>query len=224
MDFGFYNMDCMKGMAQFPDKYFDLGIVDPPYGIHDKITNNNKLKISKGNKFAIRYDQKVWDKKRPDKKYFIELFRISKNQIICGANYFVEYLPVSRGWIFWNKLGDNLTVVNNELIFTSFDVSIKQFTRCHGLDKGFMRKDKPIHPTEKPIALYRWTLQNYAKPGWKLLDTHVGSASSLIAFEWEGFFDYVGFELDKDYYHDAKNRLETWRERHFGQYKLALAV
>ena len=146
--------DCMDVMREIPDKYFELAIVDPPYGIHEKITNNNSKTKNKGNNFAIMYDKKQWDKNRPDKKYFDALFRISKNQIICGANYFVENLPVSRGWILWDKMGENLSVVNDELIFTSFDISIKKFKRCHGMDKGFMNTEgKNIHPTQKPVAL-----------------------------------------------------------------------
>ena len=127
------------------------------------------------------------------------------------------------GWIFWDKMQFDFSTSDGELAYTSFDCKLRRINLSRGkalADNG----GTTIHSTQKPVLLYRWLLQNYAKPGDKIIDTHVGSASSLIAFEWEGFFDYVGFELDQDYYHDAKNRLETWRERHFGQYKLALAV
>jgi site-specific DNA-methyltransferase (adenine-specific) len=205
--------DCMDLMKHFNDKEIPLCITDPPYGIHDKITNNNSLKNNKGNKFALLYDKKQWDKKRPDNKYFNELFRISKNQIICGANYFVEFLPVSRGWILWDKMGEGLSVVNDELIFTSFDLSIKKFIRCHGMDKGFMNKEGAnIHPTQKPVALYRWLLQNYAKPGDKIIDTHSGSGSLACACHLEKF-DFLAIEKDADYHKSSCERLETLRSQ-----------
>ena len=111
------HMDCLDYMRECEDNAFDLAIVDPPYGIDDKITTNDK--VNKGNKFAVFYNEKRWDKFRPAPEYFIELTRVSKNQIICGANYFVEYLPVSRGWAVWDKQGENMTSVNDELIFTT---------------------------------------------------------------------------------------------------------
>jgi site-specific DNA-methyltransferase (adenine-specific) len=205
--------DCMDLMKHFNDKEINLSIVDPPYGIHDKITNNGSMTKNKGNKFAMLYDKKQWDKKRPDNKYFNELFRISKNQIICGANYFVEFLPVSRGWILWDKMGEGLSVVNDELIFTSFDLSIKKFIRCHGMDKGFMNKEGAnIHPTQKPVALYRWLLQNYAKPGDKIIDTHSGSGSLACACHIEKF-DFLAIEKDADYHKSSCERLETLRSQ-----------
>ena len=169
----------------------------------------------------VVHQKKEWDNCIPDKIYFDELKRVSKNQIIWGGNYFVEYLKPSMGWIYWDKfIGGDFS--DGELAYSSFQRALRKFAYSyHGDTKGGHLR---IHPTQKPVALYRWLLQHYAKPGDTIIDTHVGSASSLIACEWEGFFDYVGFELDKDYYHDAKDRLETWRERHFGQYKLALAV
>lgn len=203
----YYNEDCMTLMSRYKDKHFDLAIVDPPYGIHKKLFINSE-KQNKGNKFALLYKEKQWDKERPLKEYFIELKRVSKNQIICGGNYFTDLLPVSSGWIIWDKEGDNLTVVNNELIWTSFNKSIKTFRRCHGLDKGFMNKEgKNIHPTQKPVKLYEWVLQNYSKESDTILDTHVGSASSLIACENMNR-KYVGCELDKDYYEQSLKRLE----------------
>lgn len=203
----YYNEDCMTLMSRYKDKHFDLAIVDPPYGIHEKLFINTE-KQNKGNKFALLYKQKQWDKERPPKEYFIELQRVSKNQIICGGNYFTDLLPVSSGWIIWDKEGDNLTVVNNELIWTSFNKSIKTFRRCHGLDKGFMNKEgKNIHPTQKPVKLYEWILQNYSKESDLILDTHVGSASSLIACENMNR-KYAGCELDKDYYEQSLKRLE----------------
>jgi site-specific DNA-methyltransferase (adenine-specific) len=206
--------DCMDLMKHFKDKEINLSIVDPPYGIHDKITNNGSMTKSKGNKFAMLYDKKQWDKSRPDKNYFNELIRISQNQIICGANYFVQFLKPSRGWIVWDKQGEGMSSVNNELIFTSFDISIKTFSRCHGLDKGFMIRDGfgSIHPTQKPIALYRWLLQNYAKPGDKIIDTHSGSGSLACACHLEKF-DFLAIEKDEDYHTASVKRLEELRSQ-----------
>lgn len=201
-----YNMDCVQGMKHYPDNYFDLAIVDPPYGIHDKLCRKDSPKNK--SKFNTLYYQKQWDKERPQNEYWTELFRVSKNQIVFGANYFVSNLPVSRGWIFWDKMGENMSSVNNELIFTSFDISIKTFKRCHGLDKGFMNKEgSNIHPTQKPIALYNFILSNYAEKGFKILDTHLGSGSSRIASYFYGC-DFVSFEIDEDYVKASDKRFK----------------
>jgi len=202
------NEDNMSLMARYPDNYFDLAIVDPPYGIDNKISTKSSL--NKGNKFAQLYNKKRWDKFRPENEYWNELLRVSKNQIVCGGNYFAEKLPVSRGWVIWDKQGENMTSVNNELIWTSFDVSIKTFTRCHGLDKGFMAKgtDKVFHPTQKPRKLYEWLLMNYTKEGDKILDTHLGSGSIAIAAH-NLKFELVGCELDTEYYQAAVKRLKN---------------
>jgi len=202
------NEDNMELMARYPDNYFDLAIVDPPYGIDSKISTTSSL--NKGNKFARLYNEKRWDKFRPKNDYWNELLRVSKNQIVCGGNYFAEKLPVSRGWIVWDKQGENMTSVNNELIWTSFDVSIKTFSRCHGLDKGFMAKgtNKVFHPTQKPAALYKWILDKYAKQGDKILDTHLGSGSIAIACHDYGF-ELTACELDKEYYDKAIQRIKN---------------
>ena len=210
------NGDCMELMKNYSDNYFDLAIVDPPYGIDKKIRTSSKL--IKGNKFAKLYSKKRWDKKRPQKHYFDELIRVSKNQIICGGNYFAENLPVSRGWIFWDKQGEGMSSVNNELMWTSFDICIKTFSRCHGLDKGFMAKgsNKVIHPTQKNIKLYDWILINYATKEDKILDTHLGSGSSAIAAFYYGCKEFVGMEIDEDYYNDSIKRIK----QHTAQMKL----
>jgi site-specific DNA-methyltransferase (adenine-specific) len=192
---GFYNMDCMEGMKHFPDKYFELAIVDPPYGIG--ISDNPVRQM---------HEQKSWDKSVPDKAYFDELFRVSKNQIIWGANHFIEqFNKNSSCWIVWDKIQpEKFTMAMCELAWTSFDTPAKIYKkRVVGADK-----DGRIHPTQKPVALYEWLLQNYAKKGDKILDTHVGSASSLIACHQMGF-KYVGFELDEDYFKSATARLEA---------------
>ena len=205
IDFGFYNMDCMEGMKQFPDKYFELAIVDPPYGIGmdgGKIGGDNL-----GN--AKEYTKKKWDIETPQKQYFEELIRVSKNQIIWGANHFISRIPFdSSCWIVWNKLNSG-NFADCELAWTSFNTAVRKFDfMWNGMLQGNMKdKEIRIHPTQKPVALYKWLLMNYAKPGDKILDTHVGSASSLIACYDMGF-DYVGFELDKDYYEKACKRIE----------------
>lgn len=208
------NEDCMELMKRYPDKHFELAIVDPPYGIDSKISTTSSL--NKGNKFAQLYNEKRWDKFRPENEYWNELLRVSKNQIVCGGNYFAEKLPVSRGWIVWDKQGEGVTSVNNELMWTSFDVSIKTFSRCHGLDKGFMAKgtDKVFHPTQKPVALYKWLLRNYAKPNDKILDTHLGSGSIAIACHDLGF-DLTACELDKEYFDKSMERIEKHTAQQF---------
>ena len=186
---GFYNMDCMDGMAQFPDKFFELAIVDPPYGIG--INSSGRLGHYGGK-------GKTWDDEMPDDTYFKELDRVSVNRVIWGGNYFS--LAPTRCFLIWDKQQpQGVSFASCEYAWTSFDQSAKTFYyRPQG--------DNRIHPTQKPIALYKWLLSNYAKPGDKILDTHVGSASSLIACHQMGF-EYWGFELDTDYYNAATERL-----------------
>jgi len=193
------NCDCMAVMARYPDKWFDLAIVDPPYGIDQ----GNAKPMSKTSKQD--HIKKDWDKFPPDINYFNELFRVTKNQIIWGANYFSMFLPASMGWIFWDKDNHKFSLSDGELAFTSFDKKLTVFKRFANLDRGFMLHDVVIHPTQKPIKLYDWLLHNYAKPGQRILDTHLGSGSSAIAAHYFGC-DFVGCELDKDYYDAAVNR------------------
>ena len=204
LDFGFYNMDCMDGMKEFPDKYFELAIVDPPYGIGvDGQKERYDFKNPKHSRKA--HAQKDWDKEIPPQEYFDELFRVSKNQIIWGANYFVKYLHEGhKGWIVWDKGQHDLTMSDCELAYSSFDVPTRVFVK----NRVVLKKEGTIHPTQKPVALYKWILTNYAKKGDRILDTHVGSASSLVACRELGF-KYVGFEIDEDYYRIAKKRLDA---------------
>lgn len=203
LDYGFYNMDCMEGMKQFPDKYFDLAIVDPPYGI-----GVNKMTLGNGKRIVYR-GEKDWDKRIPSKNYFNELFRISKNQIIWGGNYFSEYLPAKMGWIFWDKGTGENDFSDGELAWTSFNKALRKYyyswVRANAKEKDEYDR---VHPTQKPVALYKWILNRYAKPGDIILDTHVGSASSLIACRETGH-KYVGFEIDEEYYTKAKKRLDA---------------
>ncbi|MCE5294580.1 MAG: hypothetical protein LLF94_08215 [Chlamydiales bacterium] len=196
------NEDCMAVMARYPDKYFDLACVDPPYGIEKEITQGTA-------KFAKLYTNngKKWDIK-PEKIYFEEIRRVSSNQIICGGNYFADMLPASRGWAIYDKVIDGFTSCKPELIYTSFHVGCKIFRRNQAFNNGFMNKEGAhIHPTQKPIQLYEWLLHNYAKPGQRILDTHLGSGSSAIAAHYFGV-DFVGCELDEDYFKAAKARFE----------------
>ncbi len=195
---GFYNMDCMEGMKEIPDKYFDLAIVDPPYGINI----NHNMGRRKGDKDSS-YKKVEWDSLPPQEDYFKELFRVSKNQIVWGANHFMESINLNSScWVVWDKLfSEEVSFASVELAWTSFTSVAKRFQ---------MSSQQPdrIHPTQKPVALYHWLLNKYAKQGDKILDTHVGSASSLIACHDMGF-EYLGFELDEDYYRMATDRLEA---------------
>lgn len=195
LDFGFYNMDCMDGMKEFPDKYFDMAIVDPPYGIN--ISNN--IGRRKGDKKS-NYPKAYWDNTTPDKSYFDELFRVSKNQIIWGGNYF--YLPPTKCFIVWRKpqISEEVSFSMVEYAWTSFNETAKEWI-------GTSNEADRIHATQKPVALYEWLLNRYAKPNDIILDTHVGSASSLIACHNTNH-KYVGFELDETYYRLAKQRLD----------------
>ena len=202
----FYNEDCMIGMAGYPDKHFELAIVDPPYGI-DFGNFNRTNKDALGNRYkANKYRNGDWDSAIPTKEYFDELMRVSQNQIIWGGNYFE--LPPTQGFIFWYKRNPVSNFSDGEYAWTSFKRPAACFDyRYFGNIQGATSAEAKLHPTQKPIALYSWLLQNYAKKGDKILDTHVGSASSLIACHRLGF-EYVGFEIDVDYYRMACERLE----------------
>lgn len=217
LDFGFYNMDCMDAMRDFPDKYFDLAVVDPPYGIKVFAKDNasrSKLAASKSYK---RYAG--GDNAAPDPEYFAQLKRISRNQIIFGANHFMDNIAEGfRGgasgvsspcWIVWDKQNGQNDFADGELAHTSFQTAVRiyHFTWA-GMRQGNMRnKEFRIHPTQKPVALYDWIFQNYTERGQKIIDTHVGSASSLIAAHKAGL-RFVGFELDPEYYSAAVSRYE----------------
>jgi site-specific DNA-methyltransferase (adenine-specific) len=198
----------MEYMATVPDKYFDLAIVDPPYGIDDKLYRSSYGKNSKG--ALALYSKNRWDI-TPNKEYFEELKRVSKYQIVWGGNYFTNLLSPNRCWICWNKDNPATNFSSVELAWTSFDALPNYYYYAWGglSDgiKGRNKKEKSIHPTQKPIALYEWLLTNYAKKGQKVLDTHLGSGSSAIAAHYFGV-DFVGCELDKDYFEAAKARFD----------------
>lgn len=198
----------MEYMAGLPDGAFDLAVVDPPYGIGMDGVRRSTSKH--GGRKAHAF--KGWDKSIPSKEYFDELYRVSKEQVIWGANYYPQYLKGSPGWILWDK-GQRLSQADGELAYTSIKKPLRIWTqnRCILLTEG------TIHPTQKPVQLYKWILENYAKPGQRILDTHLGSGSSAIAAHYFGV-DFVGCEIDKDYFEAAKQRFD--RETR----QLALAV
>lgn len=185
-----YNEDCMIGMKRFPDKFFDLAVVDPEYGIG----------ISR-NPFRQKHTKKNWDNKIPDNKYFNELFRVSKNQIIWGGNYFS--LPPSQGFVIWDKMQPHdFSSAMCEKAWISFQQPAKIF-KLHVVTT----EQNKIHPTQKPIKLYHWLLKNYAKPSNKIIDTHLGSQSSRIAAYKLGF-DFWGWEIDKEYFDKGNERFK----------------
>lgn len=218
-----YNMDCMELMSEFPDKYFDLAIVDPPYfsgperreyyGKRISTTGIQRKNYHRSSKWIV-----------PDKSYFDELFRVSKNQIIWGCNYY-DYRFAGSGRIVWDKCNGTSTFSDCEIAYCSIHDSVRLFrymwngmmqgksiTEGHIMQGNKKLNELRIHPTQKPIALYEWLLTRYAKEGDKILDTHVGSASSLIACHNLGF-DFIGSEIDTYYYNEATKRMEE----HFAQ-------
>ena len=199
--------DCMEFMKGVPDKYYELAIVDPPYGIGENGSNNHTR-----SKLAKSKDYKAFsgnDAKAPDKEYFDELIRVSKNQIIWGANHFISKIPYdSSCWIVWDKDNGNTDFADCELAYSSFNTAVRKFKyRWQGMlqEHGGDRKEYRIHPTQKPVALYKWLLKNYAKPGDKIFDSHVGSGSIRIACHDMGF-DFEGCEIDPDYWKAQEER------------------
>lgn len=204
-----YNMDCMEGMKQFPDKYFEMAIVDPPYGIGKFTCNAHTTVDGKRIKNKKNYkDDYIWNENIPDKTYFQELERISKRRIIWGANYY-NCFENGKGALVWYKGKMTETVSHCEIASLSFQTKVSY---VHiDWQSGFFREIKEgiqIHPCQKPIKLYEWLLTKYATKGDKILDTHAGSASSLIAC-YNYKFDFIGFEIDKEYYDKAQTRLEA---------------
>ncbi len=199
----FYNCDCMQLMRELPNKFIDLAIVDPPYGIG--IDGQKKSICTNPKHNRKEHKKKNWDSSIPSETYFRELFRVSKNQIIFGGNYFVKYFSEGhKGWIIWDKGQHGLTMSDCEIAYSSFDVP----TRICVINRVELAKDGTFHPTQKPVKLYEWILNRYAKSGDLILDTHCGSGSSLIACHRQGL-DFIGSEIDKEYYTLANERLEA---------------
>lgn len=240
------NEDNMVMMSRYPDKYFDLAIVDPPYGIGESGKNTIGRQLKKDGSYIKKTDSrngkpitvkpsnyvsKNWDDSIPNKKYFIELIRVSKNQIVFGANHFIEQIPINSScWIVWDKINGTTDFADCELAWTSFKTSVRQFrfmwsgfNQSQSISNPELRhgnhtlKEKRIHPTQKPVSLYKWLLDKYAKYGNKIIDTHLGSGSIAIACHDYGF-DLTACELDKDYYEAAMKRLK----QHQSQYKMEI--
>ena len=193
-----YNIDCMILMKRYPDKYFDLAVVDPPYGIN--IENSGRLVSEKG------LSKKGWDSSAPELEYFEELFRVSKNQIVWGANHFISKMPYNSScWLIWDKKQpEDISFASCELAWTSFTSVTKTFY-WHPQKQNENR----IHPTQKPICLYEWILIKYAEKGMKILDTHLGSGSSRIAAHKAGM-SFIGCELDKEYFDAQEIRFKNF--------------
>ena len=197
-----YNIDCLAAMREMPDKAFSLAIVDPPYGIDINMNMGRR----KGQK--KKHADKGWDKSIPDKDYFDELMRVSVSQIVWGGNYFTGHIPMSSHWVYWDKcVPEALSFASGELAWTSFNGAMScvrmQWSGGHKIEKA-----EKQHPTQKPIALYKWLLQNYAKPGDTILDTHLGSGSSRIA-AYDMGFDFTGYELDAEYFNASDVRFKN---------------
>ena len=197
-----YNEDCLQALKKMRDNQFDLAICDPPYGLGDKLTQ--------GGTWSIKWQDKGadWDK-APSKEYWQQLFRVSKNWIVFGGNYFIEHLPNCRNFIAWHKpyMDGMHSMSNVELALTSFDRNAKKIS--FNKDKG---TEERIHVCQKPVQLYKWLLQNYANEGDKILDTHLGSGSIAIAC-WDMEFDLTAYEVDKEYFDNACKRLENHKRQ-----------
>ena len=211
------NEDNMELMARYEDNHFDLAIVDPPYGIgasndsrFGKEFKDNTRPNSKPIK-SKNYKKSEWDNATPTQEYFCELFRVSKNQIIWGGNYFIQHLKNTPCFIVWDKKNGNSNLADCELAWASFDTSVRKF---EWLWNGFQkqRPEERIHPTQKPVKLYEWLLMNYAKEGNKILDTHLGSGSIALACH-NLKYDLTACELDKDYYESAMKRLKQHQQQ-----------
>ena len=195
-------MDCVDGMKQYDNNHFDLAVVDVPYGIN---RSGQKETFTKNPKHKRKYfEDKGWDNEVPNIEYFNELFRVSKNQIIWGANYLTEYLPPSMGWIFWDK-GQDLSMSDGELAYTSFNKALRRVTINRG---QLMVEGGTIHPTQKPIKLYDWIFKNYATPNQSVIDTHLGSGSSRISAN-KNNLHFTGFEIQKEYFDKSNKRYEN---------------
>lgn len=219
LDFGFYNMDCMEGMKEFPDKYFDIAIVDPPYFSGPEKRKFYGHRVSPIGVHRSYEPSAAWE--IPGEEYFLELERVSKEQIVFGCNYFDWKFPSGR--IVWDKCNGESSFSDCEIASCSLHNSVRIFRymwngmmQGKNIREGWIQQgnkalnEKRIHPTQKPVNLYRWIVEKYIQRDWKVLDTHVGSASSLIAFEEDHVY-YVGFEKDKKRYNAAQKRLCEFR-------------
>lgn len=223
-----YNMDCMEGMSRFSDKFFDLAIVDPPYGKkeHGGKSRSSFATQKNGSKSFVKdgnYRKKDWDNEVPGVEYFMELMRVSKHQIIWGCNYFP--IVLGSGRIVWDKVNGDSDQSDCEIAYNSMTNRVDLFRYMwagmmqgksaiegHIMQGNKALNERRIHPTQKPVELYRWILSKYASSGMVVLNTHSGSGSQEIACEDLGF-EYVAFEIDEDYYSDAKARVLQFHKK-----------
>jgi site-specific DNA-methyltransferase (adenine-specific) len=200
-----FNTDCLEAMKGYPDNYFELAIVDPPYGNIDAI---GLIDNKKGKQATTRTKYKLFDNIAPDNEYYLELARVSKNQIVWGGNF----LGLCGGVIVWQKNGTAFGEAEVAICSTHKSVKVFEYTWNGMIQQDMKNKESRIHPTQKPVALYRWLLQNYAKEGDKILDTHLGSGSSRIAADMEGY-NFTGYELDKDYFDASVKRFNDYKQQ-----------
>ena len=197
-----YLMDCVAGLRHYPDNYFDLAVVDPPYGINF----DGQKECKKTNRIGHKF--KGWDSETPNAEYWDQLFRVSKNQIVWGGNYMTDYLKQSRCWLIWDK-EQEFSGSDFEMAWTSFNSAAKAFRMSRV--EAYTNQEK-IHPTQKPVRLYDWIFMKYAKQGDLILDTHVGSGSSRIAADKAGL-NFVGFEIDEEYFNAANKRFDNFKSQ-----------
>jgi site-specific DNA-methyltransferase (adenine-specific) len=205
----------MDIMRQYPNKHFDLAVVDPPYGIGvDGAIHIRKPDRPSTWDMVEKYERKEWDAATPNAEYWNELFRVSKQQIVWGGNYFTDFLPPSKCWIFWDKLFDKtFNFSHGELAWTSFNKQLFKVTKSSKAETNGGKNR--IHPTQKPVYLYDWVFNQFAEKGYKVLDTHLGSGSSRIA-AYNAGLDFVGIELDHDYFQAQETRFKN----HISQLKI----
>lgn len=209
------NMDCMELMAQFENKHFDIAICDPPYGIgEDGESNHSRGKLAK----PKLYTPKDWDKEPPNADYFKEVLRVSKFVVMWGANHYIERMPKQNAtcWLIWDKENGDNDFADCEMAWTNFDSAVRKFKfRWAGMLQGNMKdKEQRIHPTQKPVQLYKWILKRFAKDGMKILDTHLGSGSIAIAIDSINKIEKLGLtltasEIDPEYFKDAMKRIKN---------------
>lgn len=205
-----FNMDCLEAIRPMQDKCFDLAVVDPPYGIGESgRKNKSRTKLAKAQDYSPFFGE---DKEPPPPEFFTQLARVSKKQIIFGANHFISRLPPPTDtpcWIVWDKQNGENDFADFEMAWTSFKRGARIFRfRWAGMLQGNMKnKELRIHPTQKPVALYAWIFQHYAKPGDRILDTHLGSGSSRIA-AWDAGLDFIGYEIDPKYFEAQEKRFQ----------------
>lgn len=205
-----FNEDCIAVMKRYPDKFFNLALCDPPYGIgEDGASNHSRGKLAK----PKLYTPKDWDKEPPAEEYFKEVLRVSKFVVMWGANHYIERMPKQNAtcWLIWDKENGENDFADCEMAWTNFDSAVRRFKfRWAGMLQGNMKdKEVRIHPTQKPVQLYAWVLAKFAEEGWKVLDTHLGSGSSRIACHKAGL-EFVGCEIDKEYFEAQEARFKNF--------------